>query len=144
MIFKRPVLVEEGGPLYTTNIFYIRKKYYIYILEDTILYILSKYYFPMALPPRMNFDFEKKKNFSFGEKKQKTNICLYYNPIRHFGFVLMTFCTTTITQTTTESSQVCKNETEKTSEKISIPRKVPFKSSIILSHHVRLPFSKPS
>ena len=82
----------------------------------------------MALPPRMNFDFEKKKNFSFGEKKQKTKICLYYNPIRHFGFVLMTFCTTTITQTTTESSQVCKNETEKTSEKSQFLVRCPSKA----------------
>ena len=100
----------------------------------------------MALPTlELIWQFEretnkKKQNIFFMVKKRKN--CNY--PIRHFGFVLMTFCTTTITQTTTESSQVCKNETEKTSEKISIPRKVPFKSSIILSHHVRLPFSKPS
>ena len=141
MIFKDQYSWRKAAH-FILRIFSIYAKNTIYILEDTILYILSKY-FPMALPPRMNFDFEKKEFFFWCEKNKK-QICLYYNPIRHFGFVLMTFCTTTITQTTTESSQVCKNETEKTSEKISIPRKVPFKSSIILSHHVRLPFSKPS
>lgn len=140
MIFKkkRPVLVEEeGGPhfiYYYEFSIYTQKKipYILYILEDMLFYIYIYYLlFPdhMALPTlELIWQFEretnkKSKTFFFMVKKRKN--CNY--PIRHFGFVLMTFCTTTITQTT-ESSQVCKNETEKTSEKSQFLVRCPSKA----------------